>query len=46
MATPVLVDGRNLFPPEAALAAGFDYAGIGRVARPRMTAPQASTTGP
>src|ERR1017187_8615935 len=30
MATPVLVDGRNLFHPEAALAAGFDYTGIGR----------------
>ena len=30
MATPVLVDGRNLFQPEAAMAAGFDYTGIGR----------------
>ena len=30
MATPVLVDGRNIFHPEAALAAGFDYTGIGR----------------
>ncbi len=26
----VLIDGRNLFPPEAARAAGFEYAGIGR----------------
>jgi UDPglucose 6-dehydrogenase len=30
MATPVLVDGRNLFDPGTAVAAGFDYAGIGR----------------
>jgi len=30
MARPVLVDGRNLFSPEAARAAGFDYTGIGR----------------
>ncbi len=30
MKTPVLVDGRNLFQPEAARAAGFDYVGIGR----------------
>jgi len=30
MKTRVLVDGRNLFSPEAARAAGFDYAGIGR----------------
>jgi UDPglucose 6-dehydrogenase len=35
MATPILVDGRNLFAPEAAIAAGFDYSGIGRAARPR-----------
>jgi UDPglucose 6-dehydrogenase len=34
MATPVLVDGRNLFYPETALAAGFDYTGIGRTVRP------------
>ena len=37
MATPVLVDGRNLFAPEAAAAAGFDYIGIGRAAHPRAT---------
>ena len=43
MATPVLVDGRNLFHPEAALAAGFDYTGIGRSIRSRMTPPQTST---
>ena len=30
MARPVLVDGRNLFCPDAARAAGFDYTGIGR----------------
>jgi len=33
MKTRVLVDGRNLFDPEAARAAGFDYAGIGRANR-------------
>jgi len=35
MASAVLVDGRNLYAPEAAAAAGFDYIGIGRGARPR-----------
>jgi UDPglucose 6-dehydrogenase len=30
MNNPVLIDGRNLFNPEKARAAGFDYAGIGR----------------
>ena len=30
MARPILVDGRNLFSPDAARAAGFDYTGIGR----------------
>lgn len=34
MAKPVLIDGRNLFDQEAAVAAGFDYAGIGRCPRP------------
>lgn len=33
MAKPVLVDGRNVFQPEAAAAAGFDYTGIGRSPR-------------
>jgi UDPglucose 6-dehydrogenase len=33
MTTAILVDGRNIFSPDAATAAGFDYAGIGR--RPR-----------
>jgi UDPglucose 6-dehydrogenase len=32
MATPILVDGRNIFRVEAAVAAGFDYTGIGRTA--------------
>jgi UDPglucose 6-dehydrogenase len=35
MAQPVLVDGRNIFSPEAAMAAGFDYTGMGRCPRPR-----------
>jgi UDPglucose 6-dehydrogenase len=35
MASPVLVDGRNIISPEAAMAAGFDYAGIGRGPRSR-----------
>ena len=39
MATAVLVDGRNLFDPKAAVAAGFDYSGIGR-ASPRASAPK------
>jgi UDPglucose 6-dehydrogenase len=30
MARPILVDGRNLYSPDAARAAGFDYTGIGR----------------
>lgn len=30
MNNPVLIDGRNLFAPEKARLAGFDYAGIGR----------------
>jgi len=33
MASPILVDGRNLFVPETAIAAGFDYTGIGRAVR-------------
>jgi UDPglucose 6-dehydrogenase len=36
MTRPVMVDGRNLFHPDAARAAGFDYTGIGRP-RPRAT---------
>ena len=30
----VLVDGRNIFRPEQAIAAGFDYSGVGRVGVP------------
>jgi UDPglucose 6-dehydrogenase len=30
MNNPVLIDGRNMFSPEKAREAGFDYAGIGR----------------
>lgn len=30
MRTPVLLDGRNVFDPEAAREAGFDYCGVGR----------------
>jgi UDPglucose 6-dehydrogenase len=33
MARAILVDGRNLFDPEAARQAGFDYCGIGRPQR-------------
>jgi UDPglucose 6-dehydrogenase len=33
MATPVLIDGRNVFSPEAATQAGFDYSGIGSGSR-------------
>jgi UDPglucose 6-dehydrogenase len=36
MNNPVLVDGRNLFHPERAREAGFDYTGIGR-ALPRAS---------
>jgi UDPglucose 6-dehydrogenase len=31
-ARPILIDGRNLFSPEAACRAGLDYSGIGRAA--------------
>jgi UDPglucose 6-dehydrogenase len=33
MARAILVDGRNLYDPEAARQAGFDYCGIGRPQR-------------
>jgi UDPglucose 6-dehydrogenase len=39
MARPVIVDGRNLLDPEAALAAGFVYEGVGR---PRYASPAGS----
>jgi UDPglucose 6-dehydrogenase len=41
MNSPVLVDGRNLFSPEKAKAAGFQYTGIGRASR--RTQPSAVT---
>jgi UDPglucose 6-dehydrogenase len=31
MKTPILIDGRNVYSPEEARAAGFHYIGIGRV---------------
>jgi hypothetical protein len=33
MTTAILVDGRNIYSPDAAVAAGFDYSGIGRRTR-------------
>jgi UDPglucose 6-dehydrogenase len=33
MNTAILVDGRNIFSPDEAVAAGFEYAGIGRRVR-------------
>jgi UDPglucose 6-dehydrogenase len=46
MARAILVDGRNLFDPEAARQAGFDYCGIGRPQRgaARASAPAVTTT--
>ena len=43
----VLIDGRNLFHPEKAREAGFEYAGIGRArSRRRMeTRPQNAKRG-
>jgi UDPglucose 6-dehydrogenase len=35
MNSPVLIDGRNFFVPETAMAAGFDYSGIGLCLRTR-----------
>ncbi len=37
MNSAVLIDGRNLFHPEKARLAGFEYSGIGRAGR-RATA--------
>ena len=37
----VLIDGRNVFQPDQARAAGFEYAGIGRaVPKPALNGPQ------
>ena len=38
MNRPVLIDGRNLFQPEQAIASGFAYEGIGRSRRARSAA--------
>jgi UDPglucose 6-dehydrogenase len=38
MKLPVLIDGRNIYSPEAAIAAGFDYTGIGRRHKPSRKA--------
>jgi len=49
MTKRILVDGRNVFRPEAALAAGFDYTGIGRAPRPaseRIEAPSSDRLSP
>jgi UDPglucose 6-dehydrogenase len=42
MATPLIVDGRNLLDPEETRRAGFTYEGIGRATAPSETAPQQS----
>ena len=42
MTKAVLVDGRNVFNPEEAVAAGFDYAGIGRRVPPHKRPEQAA----
>jgi UDPglucose 6-dehydrogenase len=47
MASPILIDGRNFFIPDTAIAAGFDYSGIGRCTRTRSTVRvETSTAGP
>jgi UDPglucose 6-dehydrogenase len=42
MNTAVLVDGRNFFVPETAIAAGFDYTGVGRCVRSKPQRQEAS----
>jgi UDPglucose 6-dehydrogenase len=42
MARPLIVDGRNFFDPDALVAAGFEYEGIGRTAA--SSRPTASTS--
>ena len=46
MSTAVLVDGRNIFNPDSAAAAGFDYTGIGRIGRSRKVDHQAVAATP
>ncbi|HXA50199.1 MAG TPA: UDP-glucose/GDP-mannose dehydrogenase family protein, partial [Candidatus Acidoferrum sp.] len=36
MNSAILVDGRNFFVPETAMAAGFDYTGVGRCVRTKL----------
>jgi UDPglucose 6-dehydrogenase len=43
MTTPILVDGRNLYTPESAVAAGFDYSGVGRPGRGRALHEEAAS---
>ncbi|HUK15044.1 MAG TPA: UDP binding domain-containing protein, partial [Bryobacteraceae bacterium] len=43
MATPILVDGRNLYSSDSALAAGFDYCGVGRPVRARAMHEEAAS---
>jgi len=45
MRQAVMVDGRNFYEPEAARAAGFDYTGIGRCARPKHAPARATADG-
>jgi UDPglucose 6-dehydrogenase len=42
MTSAIMVDGRNFFMPETAIAAGFDYTGIGRCVRTRPQRQEAS----
>jgi UDPglucose 6-dehydrogenase len=42
MATPVIVDGRNLLDPEQTRQAGFTSEGIGRTAAPPDAVPHTS----
>jgi UDPglucose 6-dehydrogenase len=39
MATPLIVDGRNLLDPEETRRAGFTYEGIGRATAPPDAVP-------
>ena len=43
MTSAILVDGRNLFSPDAAIGAGFDYTGVGRCARQRAASTSPGT---
>ena len=41
----LVVDGRNFLDPDAVIAAGLSYEGVGRAARARRPAPVAHTGG-